>query len=172
MDHGWMGGSWMDRSIDRWIDRSLMDGWIHPFTQSFVHTSTHTGRRGFYSIKTCDREDRIVIAQPLFINFDSLNFPPCRRAAGVPMIYTRPYSGALLLLKPNKQAEIMVFFEICLFDCVACFPLAPGREKRVFVSLQRAQLILIFLKLVFWVGPVPAGPDLGCWAPAWARKTL
>jgi hypothetical protein len=64
----------------------------------------------------------------------------------------------------------MVFFEICLFDCFACFPLAPGREKRVFVSLKRAQLIFIyfFKKNLYFgrTGPRRAGlrllgPGLG-----------
>ena len=60
-----------------------------------VHTSTHTGWRGFYSIKTCDREDRTVIAQPLFF-FQFFNFPTTE-AADYLSVGTRPYSGALLL---------------------------------------------------------------------------
>ena len=49
IDHGWMGGSWMDRSIDRCIDRSMDYWWIHwsihssvdPFIHSFIHGASH-----------------------------------------------------------------------------------------------------------------------------------
>jgi hypothetical protein len=146
MDHGWMGGSWMDRSIDRWIDRSLMDGWIHPLMQPFVHTSARTGRRGFYSIKTCDREDRTVIAQPLFIFFNSLIFPPRRQPTT--LVSARGPTAGHSFWNPMMLNKTKAFFVFCLFESFSCSPLASGREKRSFVSLKRAtwkiELTLLF----------------------------
>ena len=136
MDHGWMGGSWMDRSIDRWIDRSLMDGWIHPFIQSFVHTSTHTGGRGFYFIKTCDREDRTVITQLIFV---FLFFQILFFLGPVPAGPEIGWCAQLIpLLKPDKQKEIQDFFEICTFDCFCLFPFGIRQTDKVLISLKRA----------------------------------
>ena len=69
----------------------------------------------------------------------------------------------------------MVFFEICLFECFCLFPLWRPAGRRGFVFHSNELNLYLFFNLYnkpIFVGPVPAGPDLGCWAPAWARKTL
>ena len=122
MDHGWIGRS---------IDRSLMDGWIHPFIQSFVHTSTHTGWRGFYFIKTCDREDRTVITQLIFVFLNSYfcrtGSRYSRREAGVPSFF---------LWNLINKTKFWTFLKFACLSVFACSPLAAGRD------IARAILIL------------------------------
>ena len=70
---------------------------------------------------------------------------------------------------------MLAFFEICLFECFCLFPFGARQGEEVLCFIQTSSTYICFFILYnkpIFVGPVPAGPDLGCWAPAWARKTL
>ena len=120
----WMDGWIRDGPVDRSIDRSIDHSWMDGFIQSFVQTSAHTGRRGFHSVKTCDREDRTFITQLIFVYFlKILTFvgpgalTPGDRLVCPAFFFRNPIN--------NKLWSFLKFGFLMVF---VGFPLATGRE--------------------------------------------
>ena len=91
-----------------------MDGFIHSSSHSSIHPLTPVGEV-FIPLKV--RQGRSNVQRSIFV-FLILTFV----GPGAVTPGDRLVCPAFPPLEPNKQNEILVFFEICVFDCFFSFP--------------------------------------------------
>ena len=105
-----------------------MDKWIYPFIQSFVHTSAHTGRRGFYSpAKRATK--KIELSLFILCFFFYCHF--CRTGSRYFMMI-RQWAQFLALWNLKNKTELWSFLKFgFLIVFIAC-TLASGREMRFY----------------------------------------
>ena len=132
-----MDGWIMDGSVDRSMDRSIIDGWmdssIHPVIRAYIHS--HRRERFLFHQNVRQRRSNCHHSTHIcFLFFQILFF-----LGPVPAGPEIGWCAQLIpLLKPDKQKEIQDFFEICTFDCFCLFPFGIRQTDKVLISLKRA----------------------------------
>ena len=127
MDHGWMGGSWMDRSMDR----SIIDGWMDPSIDPAIRPYIHSHRSERFLFHQNVRQGRSNCHRSTFLYLFNILFYfniACKWWPATLVPAQGPFQGHAFW-KPIVLNKTKAFLFFGLFESLSCSPLASGREE-------------------------------------------